>query len=98
MMSTNQSASINFAQVLLQPLRQRLTSLKIENCRLARFICTMIPASCPFEREIKFCDRTLVHIPPLCKLNPFYEQFVELRFRALSYLADELGEDVTIYC
>ncbi|WP_096599766.1 Mo-dependent nitrogenase C-terminal domain-containing protein [Calothrix sp. NIES-2100] len=97
-MFTKKSTAIHLLKVLLQPVRQRLESLKIENSRLARFVCTMIPASCPFEREIKFCDRTLVYIPPLCKLNPFYEQFVELRFKALTYLADECGEDVTMYC
>ncbi len=42
-------------------------------------------------------DRTLLSIPPLCKLNPLYEQVVGLRFRALCYLADECGEDVTPY-
>ena len=98
MMFTTKSTSINLLQVLLQPVRQWLESFKIENCRLARLLCTIIPASCPFEREIKFCDRTIIHIPPLCKLNPFYEQFVELRFKALCYLADECGEDVTMYC
>jgi hypothetical protein len=33
----------------------------------------------------------------LCKLNPLYEQLVGLRFRALSYLADDCGEDVSQY-
>jgi hypothetical protein len=42
--------------------------------------------------------RKLFHIPPLCKLNPLYEEVVSLRFRALCYLADECGEDVTPYC
>ncbi|MDZ8050948.1 MAG: Mo-dependent nitrogenase C-terminal domain-containing protein [Aulosira sp. ZfuVER01] len=97
-MFTTKSTSIHFGKVLLQPIRQLLESIKIENYQLARLICTIIPSSCPFEREIKFCDRTLVYIPPLCKLNPFYEQLVELRFKALSYLADECGEDVTMYC
>jgi hypothetical protein len=39
--------------------------------------------------------KKLVHIPAMCKLNPLYDQLVGLRFRALSYLADECGEDVT---
>jgi Mo-dependent nitrogenase C-terminus len=38
------------------------------------------------------------HIPAMCKLNPAYEQLVELRFKALCFLADECGEDVTPYC
>jgi hypothetical protein len=36
-------------------------------------------------------------IPPLCKLNPLYEELVSLRFRALSYLADECNQDITNY-
>ncbi|MBD2357889.1 Mo-dependent nitrogenase C-terminal domain-containing protein [Tolypothrix sp. FACHB-123] len=97
-MMASKSASLNLLQLLLQPVRRYLESLKINNYRFARLICSLIPASCPFEREIKFGDGTLVYIPPLCKLNPFYEQFVAIRFKALSYLADECGEDVTIYC
>lgn len=97
-MTTNTLTLISFVNLLLQPIRQWLESLKIENYRLARWICTIIPASCPFEREIKFGNRTIIYIPPLCKLNPFYEQLVELRFKALTYLADECNEDVTIYC
>ena len=38
-----------------------------------------------------------VHIPPLCKLNPLYEEVVGLRFRALCYLADECNENVHCY-
>ncbi len=65
---------------------------------MARKLCVFIPASCPFEQEIKVLNRTILSIPPLCKLNPFYEQLMELRFKALTYLADECGEDITIYC
>ncbi|BAZ51385.1 Mo-dependent nitrogenase-like protein [Nostoc sp. NIES-4103] len=97
-MTTNTLPFISLVNILLQPIRQWLESLKIENYRLARWLCTIIPASCPFEREIKFCHRTIIYIPPLCKLNPFYEQLVELRFKALTYLADQCNEDVTIYC
>ncbi|MBE9017387.1 hypothetical protein IQ272_14835 [Chroococcidiopsidales cyanobacterium LEGE 13417] len=35
---------------------------------------------------------------PLCKLNPLYEQVVALRFKALTYLVDECGEDLSLYC
>ncbi|MEG3861200.1 Mo-dependent nitrogenase C-terminal domain-containing protein [Microcoleus sp. herbarium12] len=83
---------------LLHPLKQWLDNTAIKSQKLARFLCKFIPSQCPFEREVKICDRTLFHIPPLCKLNPLYEQVVGLRFRALCYLADECGEDVTIYC
>ena len=82
----------------LHPLKQWLDNSAIKSQKLARLLCKFIPSQCPFEREIKIGDRTLFHIPPLCKLNPLYEQVVGLRFRALCYLADECGEDVTTYC
>ncbi|MBE9034259.1 Mo-dependent nitrogenase C-terminal domain-containing protein [aff. Roholtiella sp. LEGE 12411] len=83
---------------LLFPIKQWLESLEICQPKMARLLCKMIPASCPFEREIKLLGRTIAYIPPLCKLNPFYEQIIEIRFKSLSYLANECGEDVTIYC
>lgn len=73
---------------ILAALRQWLESIEIHNNGMAYWICKAIPAQCPFERNIKFFDRSLVHIPPLCKLNPLYDQLVELRFKALIYLAD----------
>ncbi len=75
-----------------------LDGIEVRDSKKAHLLCKAIPASCPFEREIKFFNRILVHIPPLCKLNPFYEQVVNLRFKALCYLAEECGEDITIYC
>ncbi|MBF2008721.1 Mo-dependent nitrogenase C-terminal domain-containing protein [Chlorogloeopsis fritschii PCC 9212] len=83
---------------LLQPLRQWLDSFDIENRQLAKFIAQLIPAQCPFERDIILFGRKIAHIPPLCKLNPFYDQFVGLRFRALCYLVDHCGEDIQSYC
>ena len=82
----------------LLPLRRWLDNLQIHSPKTARLICRLIPAQCPFERTIKLFGRTILYIPPLCKLNPLYEEFVALRFRALCYLADECGEDVTHYC
>ncbi len=82
----------------LQPLRQWIESIEIHNPKVARLLCKIIPAQCPFERDITFFGHTVLHIPPLCKLNPFYMQFVSLRFKSLTYLADVCGEDVTPYC
>ncbi|MEP0869763.1 nitrogenase [Trichocoleus desertorum AS-A10] len=83
---------------LLHPVREWLDELDVQDPQVARFLCKLIPAQCPFERDIQLFGRKVVHIPPLCKLNPLYEQLVGLRFRALSYLADKCGEDVTPYC
>ncbi|MEA5593145.1 Mo-dependent nitrogenase C-terminal domain-containing protein [Rivularia sp. UHCC 0363] len=82
----------------LNPIRHWLNKLEINNVALAHFICKMIPVQCPFERDICLFGRNLIHIPPLCKLNPLYEELTVLRFRALCYLADECGEDVRCYC
>ena len=81
----------------LKPMREWLDQLEVEDPRLARFVCKMIPSQCPFERDVTLFGKKVVHIPPMCKLNPLYEQLVGLRFRALSHLADDLGEDVTPY-
>ncbi len=83
---------------IFQALRQRLNRVQVSSPKLAHRLCQLIPAQCPFERDIIVFGRKLVHIPPLCKLNPLYEEVVALRFRALCFLADECGEDVTQYC
>lgn len=83
---------------ILGTIASKLDALEIESANMAHFFCRLIPAQCPFERTISCFGRTLLYIPPLCKLNPFYEQLVSLRFRALCYLADSCGEDITTYC
>ncbi len=83
---------------VLKPIRQRINCWSIDNSLSAHRICKFIPAQCPFERNIKLFGDKVFHIPPLCKLNPFFEELVGLRFRALCYLADECGEDVSQYC
>jgi hypothetical protein len=82
----------------LQPARQWLNNVEVNTPKLAHWLCNAIPAQCPFERDVKLFGRTLFHIPPMCKLNPLYEEVVALRFRALCYLADECGEDISAYC
>jgi tellurite resistance protein len=81
----------------LRPAREWLDQLSIDDPRLARFVCKLVPSQCPFERDVTLFNRKVVHIPPMCKLNPLYEQLVGLRFRALSYLADDCKEDITPY-
>lgn len=81
----------------LKPAREWLDQLEVHDPRLARFICKLVPSQCPFERDVTLFKKKIVHIPAMCKLNPLYDQLVGLRFRALSYLADDCGEDVTPY-
>lgn len=92
------SGSTSAAVNPLQPVRRWLDQMEVHSSPVAHFLCKMIPPQCPFERDITLFRHKVVHIPPLCKLNPLYEQLVQLRFRALSYLADECGEDISAYC
>ena len=80
----------------LTPLRRWIDRIEVNNRRFAHLICRLIPCCCPFERDLSLLGRT-IHIPALCKINPVYEELVGLRFRALAYLADGCGEDVTRY-
>ncbi|MBF2073585.1 MAG: Mo-dependent nitrogenase C-terminal domain-containing protein [Synechococcales cyanobacterium C42_A2020_086] len=83
---------------VLYPIRRWLNEFKINNPEVAHFLCRVIPVQCPFERDIYVFGHKVAHIPPLCKLNPLYEEVVGLRFRALCYLADECQQDVRCYC
>jgi tellurite resistance protein len=99
----NTSSVVSAAEIerhleVLKPMQEWLDHLEVKDPRLARFLCKMIPPQCPFERDVVLFGRKLVHIPPMCKLNPLYDQLVGLRFRALSYLADDCKEDITRYC
>jgi hypothetical protein len=76
---------------------QRFEAIEVHDIKTAKLLCKMIPVSCPFARDIKLFDHTLFHIPPLCKLNPLYEQVFNLRLKALSYLAHESGEDSALH-
>lgn len=79
-------------QQLLQPIQTWLDKVEVKDADAARLLYKMIPGQCPFERDVILLGRTLFHIPPLCKLNPFYDQLVGVRFRAMCYLVDECGE------
>jgi hypothetical protein len=75
-----------------QPIQEWLDEVEVHDVEAARLLYKIIPGQCPFERDVNLFGRTLFHIPPICKLNPFYEQLVALRFRAMCYLVDECGE------
>ena len=81
----------------LSPLRQWLNQLEIRQEYWANVLCRLIPVQCPLARDIYLFGRKIGQIPPLCKLNPLYEEVVALRFRTLCYLADECGQDIRSY-
>ncbi|MDX2256835.1 MAG: Mo-dependent nitrogenase C-terminal domain-containing protein [Pseudanabaenaceae cyanobacterium bins.39] len=82
---------------LLEPVKEWLDHMDIHDARLANLICKVIPAQCPFERDIFLFGRKIMHIPAMCEINPLYDQLVGLRFRSLNYLAEK-GEDISKYC
>ncbi|WP_375511857.1 Mo-dependent nitrogenase C-terminal domain-containing protein [uncultured Nostoc sp.] len=88
----------NLDNNLLSKIRYQLESVEIHDYHLAKLLCKVIPSNCPFERTVTVFGRTLFQIPPLCKINPLYEQIVALRFKCLLYLVNECGEDARKYC
>lgn len=51
------------------------------NFYLAQLI-SKVPSTCPFARTIKIGDLKFT-VPPMCKLNPFYNQIMSARVEAL---------------
>lgn len=88
---------LNISLSILQSLRNKIDKIEFKNPQSARLASKLIPAQCPFTRDINLFGKKIAHIPPLCKLNPFYEQLVGLRFRALCYLVDQCGEDIQAF-
>ncbi|AUB38347.1 Tellurite resistance protein [Nostoc flagelliforme CCNUN1] len=88
----------NLNNNLLSKIRYQLECVEIRDYHLAKLLCKIIPSNCPFERTVTVFGRTLLQIPPLCKINPLYEQIVGLRFKCLLYLVNECGEDARKYC
>jgi hypothetical protein len=76
---------------LLDGVRQWLDGIEPSDPAVARFLVRLIPAQCPFERDVTLFGWKLVHIPPMCKINPLYEQLVALRFRCLCRLEESGG-------
>lgn len=74
------------AMLMIKQLQRKIDTIEVHNPRFARLLCLTIPASCPFQRNFNLMGYAF-SIPPLCKLNPLYEQLVGLRFRALECLA-----------
>ncbi len=46
----------------------------------------LIPAKCPFERQLWWRNVLVLYIPPLCGLNPLSRQLYEIRLEAQTYL------------
>ena len=73
----------------LARLRDWLDAQAPSDPAVARLLVKLIPAQCPFERDVMVLGRRIVHIPPMCRINPLYEQLMALRFRCLCLLAGE---------
>ena len=80
---------------LLDGVRRWLDDINPSDPEVAHFLVRLIPAQCPFERDVTLFGWKVVHIPPMCKINPLYDQLVALRFRCLCRLeADQ--DDVKV--
>jgi tellurite resistance protein len=77
------------ADSTLERLRGWLDAQAPSDPAVARLLVKLIPAQCPFERDVMVLGRRIVHIPPMCQINPLYEQLMSLRFRCLCLLAGE---------
>lgn len=75
--------------VLLDRLRRWLDGIGPRHASVARLLVWLIPARCPFERDVVIAGRKILHIPPLCKINPLFEEVAALRFRALCLLESQ---------
>ena len=73
---------------MIKYLRHTLAAIEIHDPSLAQFLCWCIPASCPFHRTITVLGYS-ISIPPLCQLNPLYEELMGLRCRALQSLTQK---------
>ena len=56
-----------------------------KNMKIFAHILSKIPSDCPFARSFIVRDR-VIKIPPLCKLNPFYDKLMTAKFWAMNYL------------
>lgn len=74
---------------MINYIKQVLESIEVTNEEQANLLCSLIPSACPFARTIKLGSYSLV-IPPLCKINPLYEDLMMLRFKAECYKAERV--------
>lgn len=72
----------------LDPLRRWIDRIGPRDVGLARLLVRLIPGQCPFERSVVLFGRRILRIPPLCHLNPLYDELMALRLRSLSLLAE----------
>ncbi len=73
----------------LDPVRDWLDAIEPREPAVTRLLVKPIPAQCPIERDVVVFGRKLAHIPPLCQINPLFDQLMGLRFRCLCFLEGE---------
>ncbi len=83
------AASSGGTDSTLERLRGWLDAQAPGDAAVARLLMKLIPAQCPFERDVVLLGRQLVHIPPMGRINPLHEPWMALRFGCLGVLAGE---------
>lgn len=81
---TQKSGKSQGGIALLKPLRYWLSTIEIRHIKLAQLLAKL-PGTCPFARKFQLLGHTF-SVPPLCHLNPFYNEIMELRWRAIVFL------------
>jgi Mo-dependent nitrogenase C-terminus len=87
----------SFVQKFFSPVFTILKHKAEKDSYIAQQIAQAIPSQCPFARTVHLPFGKQLYIPPLCKLNPLYELFAELRFNALCSLANTHNVDISSF-
>lgn len=70
----------------LVPLRRWINRIDIASPWVARWVCRLVPNTCPAAYTVRLWGRTVLSLPSLCHLNPLQDELVDLRFRAADFL------------
>lgn len=70
----------------LKPIRRWLNAIEVRHALVARWICRLIPNTCPATHEVRLFGRTVLAVPSVCHINPLQDELVDLRFRAADFL------------
>ncbi len=67
-------------------IKRWIAAIEVRHVFIARWICHLIPNTCPATHDVHLFGRTVLSVPSLCRFNPFQEELIDLRFRAADFL------------
>ncbi len=77
----------------LAPFRAWINRIEVHQSWFARWVCRLVPNVCSRGYDLRCLGYTILHLPSLCKLNPLYDELLDLRFRAAEFLYEQSGSD-----